>query len=564
MEDIKSFEKIIRVSKVQSNSISRMIVGAVLIGCFAFLTRIVGNSRMPVQTDELYHLLAGQSWLAHQNFSILDGSYPRGALYTIMSAWTFWLSGSADVNMVRLPSMVAGTLIVPLLFVWLWRISGPIAAWSSSFLFAISPVAVDTSQFGRFYSLHALLVFAAAITVFEFRNIPKFWRPFRLPFIALCLLVAIHLQITAIVAAGSMAAFVVAEFGLHPRVLRLLLDRQNRFVVALLSALLIAILATGTLWALPKLQRTSLWATEDRYNVLYYSQYFRQTIPLLWFLLPFATLVGLERKPRLTAFCFTMLAIPLTVQSIGGMKSPRYVLYALPFLYALWGIAIQVLLPRIGKVSNAVVSNAANAIGIPQSPLRNHMFAGSLVAICSMVAVGGNLGLEQALKEALTGFAGVVRRPESLMAPPLDPPWTSNIQALNAAIGNPEIFVAADDLRSILYLKPMDILINASRISDIEPPEEFVRDPRTGRRVIGRPESVERVINCFSSGTILIPEVRWRSFFAVPQPTADRIEALAVPIVPPVPGFRIFRWAHAVSNPACQSIRDMIKGRHEP
>ena len=66
----------------------------------------------------------------------------------------------------RLPAVVFMVGLVVLLFLFLHREAGPLAAWLGAGLFAVSPFSIELAQFVRFYSLQSLLFFAGASIVY--------------------------------------------------------------------------------------------------------------------------------------------------------------------------------------------------------------------------------------------------------------------------------------------------------------------------------------------------------------------------------------------------------------
>ena len=129
------------------------------------LVRAIGLGRLPV-TDELYTSLAAKGWLHYGEPRIGDGIYPRAQLYTLLLGGWFAVFGESIVS-ARLPSLVAGTLLVVAVFVWTRSVAGSLAAWIAGLFVALEPLSVQISQFARFYALHALIFWLAAIGVYS-------------------------------------------------------------------------------------------------------------------------------------------------------------------------------------------------------------------------------------------------------------------------------------------------------------------------------------------------------------------------------------------------------------
>ena len=112
--------------------------------------------------DEYYHILAAQGLLATGEPRIAEGIYTRVYLHTWLVAQSFALFGES-LAASRVPSLLATAALVVVMFVWLRREAGNLAAWIGAGLFAISPFAVDVAQFCRFYALQALAMFVTAM-----------------------------------------------------------------------------------------------------------------------------------------------------------------------------------------------------------------------------------------------------------------------------------------------------------------------------------------------------------------------------------------------------------------
>jgi hypothetical protein len=532
-----------------------------LIFLLALYLRLAGSPDQSVLPDEIYHVLAGRSFLTGGNFDILDGSYVRGGLYTMLVSASFWLTGQHDIVSARLPAIILGALACPILLAWLWHESGRLSGIFAGGLLAVMDGPVKVSHFARFYTMQTLLILLAVILVHGAMKVCGSNRYHRLGVALVLLLIAQQAQKATIIVILCLGLF-VAGITLKERGIRETLSDRRRLPIIIaggISALVVA----GALGAhfIPFLERTSLWAIRLKDDILFYERMFRNDIPLLWGLTPIAAIIALGFRPRLSFLCLLIFGIGFAVLSTGGMKSQRYLIYALPYLIAIWAMAVQAVAPAIVAYTRSTIAMLADRSGIRWGePVRDALLISVLLAVFAS-AMMANRAVLKPLKHGVKKVPDLVSKPGRLFNPPLDLPWTGRSAALMAAIGHPSVFVTADDLRAILYLRPHDLLINSSRMSDIDPSAEFVHDPRTGRPVISKPESIAQVIACYPDGVILIPNDRWGEFYAVDAVTARRIQMLAQPIVPGVPGFHLFHWAHDADKSACARIgRAMAAG----
>ena len=140
-------------------------LSAVLLGLASLLLYTINIERAP-HHDELYHILAAEGLLATGEPSIGEaGRYWRGYPVTWLVAQSFALF-EPGLAAARLPAVLFMAGLVVLLFLFLHREAGALAAWLGAGLFAISPFAIELAQFVRFYSLQSLLFFAAAWIVY--------------------------------------------------------------------------------------------------------------------------------------------------------------------------------------------------------------------------------------------------------------------------------------------------------------------------------------------------------------------------------------------------------------
>lgn len=512
--------------------------------------RLLGVSTNPVELDEFYHLLAGQSWWAHGDFRILDGVYLRGRAFTVLAGLSFGLFGWADLVVARMPSVLLGTLLVVAVAAWTGRAAGWGAACVAGLLIAFDDLSVSISQFARFYAGQALLVWLGATLAFAAATRP--WHPagaWRPALAAAAFALAFHLQPSTLIALLALGLWLAADALLAGWAAPLLGRLGRRRWIAGLLALLAAGAALYLLRGeLARFRETSYWATERRDQIGFYHRHFRDTMPLLWGLAPVAALLAFRRWPRPALFCAVMAAVPLLLHSFAGMKSARYPYYAMPFFLALWGMAGSLLLA--GLYRRAAGTLAGRAFPRPRGG------ALALTGLALLAAILANRDGLHAVRSAGSVALRMARDPAALLAAPPDPSWPAPPAALRAAIAEPGLLMVADDLRTLAYLGGgFDVLVSRSRLDDVRPPVEFARDFRTGRPVVASAAAVADLIACHPRGTILVPGYRWRSRIGIQDPAADAIERLTDP-GQAVPGFRVFRWRHAPQEAACTAVRE--------
>src|SRR3546814_1274283 len=111
------------------------------------------------------------------------------------------------------------------------------------------------------------------------------------------------------------------------------------------------LLQTGMLAELFEMYRsTPLWGAEDKDNVQFYVRLFLNDYPTFWTLLPVAALIALARRPEPGRLCIVAFATAFVLHSFAGMKHERYIYYAMPFFFVIWGIALAELLPHLRRL----------------------------------------------------------------------------------------------------------------------------------------------------------------------------------------------------------------------
>jgi hypothetical protein len=125
-----------RLDSFERNQVSahHVWLAPLVLFTITILARLPGLADLPMN-DEFYTLLAARGWLLEGEPRIADGLYPRAELFTILTAQFFAALGESFV-VARLPALVAGGLLVVLVFVWTRAQAGQLAAWIAALLLA--------------------------------------------------------------------------------------------------------------------------------------------------------------------------------------------------------------------------------------------------------------------------------------------------------------------------------------------------------------------------------------------------------------------------------------------
>lgn len=526
-----------------------------LLGTFALALRLLWL-HADLHIDELYHLLAAQGWIETGTPRIAEGVYDRAFLFTALIGWCLDAFGH-NVAVARAPALVFGTVLVVAVFVWTRAVAGSLAAWVAGLLLAFSPIAVELSQLTRFYTLHALLFWLAAICAYHAAGSGVVPRS-RLGIGALgmlCALLAVHLQLLSLVGLAGVGLWLAGL--LAPKVWLWLRARgQIGLAVALgaiflgAAALALAVAAglDQQLWQ--RYRGTPLWAQEFQNQAHFYHVRLAQQYPVLWPLTAFAALAALGYRPRAAAFCATVFGVAFLAASFAGMKDDRYLFFALPFLFALWGMAFAAVFKPLAGGLLALIDRARAhaAPWLPAPPVRYATLAACLLFTLSASGAPARLAFDLAKGELPHGPGRV------------SPDWAAARVALGPWRERADVVVASNELAALYHLGRADALISGTRLSEIGDGDEFSRDSRTGVAVISAPTSLRSLVACRADGLVILSERDLAFDWAIRPETLAAVTATTTPLaLPGLEELLVFQWqTPAAARRPCPATIDAV------
>lgn len=455
-------------------------VGALLIFVAAIAFR-VGLIHAPGEFDEFYHLLAARGWIETGSPRILDGEYWRGALFTRMIAGLFRVTRAEDMPTARLVSIVAGSLVPMLLFLWIKRVVGPgVAALAAAFAI-LWPQGILESQFARFYALHVLTFCTGAVASHLLIIGRSSSRLFYGLAAAICWSLAAHLQVSSVI--GISGAFLGGLLIVATRQkysLRCWLIIGTLLLILFLISTAVLTGSRDTLeraWAFYRWTPGHAAALRDYYG--FYFNQLKTAYGLLWLASFLLVPLGLWTNAALTLYCGAIFATCFLAHSFGGMKSLRYLSYAMPFLFVMWALGLR---SAFGLITRRFTS-------------RTHLGLAVMVGIA--VAASTNFiprSLELACGEGLPP-RGDWRDGRAVIGDWIDAPFIATTR----------------ELHQIAYIGPYDVLFSQSRVSELNPPRDFVVDTRTGRPVVGSVENIARIFRCVPEGLLVTYPDWWHT-----------------------------------------------------
>jgi hypothetical protein len=522
-----------------------------LLGCLALAVRLPHFDH-GAGFDELYYVLAAQSWLAEGQLRVADGVYTRTPLYTMFLAQWLRLFGELGEALVvaRLPSLIAGTTLVVLVFLWARAVAGSLAATVAALLLALDPENLQISQWGRFYALHVLLFWLGATGTYRLVTSPP--APARAALLAagvlVCFGAALYLQLTTLIGLLGVAVWSALALGL-PWLARC--SPRARWaipagVVLLGGAAIWLFVETGLVaQLLARYRAAPLYQAEYRDAFWYYHSFLTIYYPTLWPLVALAVVIGLAYRPRPAAFCACVVAIAFVAHSIAAAKSMRYLTYVAPFLFVLWGIALAEIWPRLRRFLEEVGTRALAWLGLGRLGRPGVYAALAAVLVFTVMANGAFV------RSAATMFGFVI--------PPMQRPadWAAAREPLAPWLAEADIVLTTNELSALYYLGRYDALISKSRMSELRDGGEFSLDPRTGRPVLTTPESLALIMDCYPDGLIVADAARWRNRAQIDDAVIHLIQARAEEVNLAAAAMHAYFWRQpddARRNEACARL----------
>ena len=498
----------------------------------------------PLWYDEGFHILAARSLLRDGTLCVADclQPYGRGAIFSWLVAGSFAILGESPVA-ARIPSVLAGILLVAAVFIWVRREFSNRAAWVAAGLCAIGPELVGWSQVSRFYAAQALLVWCGVTLFFSgLRAKDLRARAAALGVSAACLLVSIELQISTLIPMAALGLWFVGW----------LVSQRSRVSRRTQAALGVAGLALGAAAAIglwPTLATTwsgyrggtNLMLAGDAGNPFFYHSWFVRMYSYFYALLPIGILITGAIRPAPTLLLTVTFAVSFVAHSFGGFKADRFVLYTFPFFFTIWGVALAEVVPKLTRYAQGAIGSL---LPVPGSRAR-HLGAAATVTAALIFAALNTEALQTTVR--IVTVSNTEWNGEPWYRGHTD--WEAVRPSVESLVQEVDLVVSSAQLKTIYYFGRTDVSLSRTQLYRPGADDrnwflpEFWQDPNTGKHVVSTPASVRRLVSCYPSGLFLIETGHWRSPSAVTPEVADVIERLAEEVA--VPGgmrARAFVW----------------------
>jgi len=450
----------------------------------------------PLRFDEYYHILAARSWAIDGSFSILDGEYRRVPLFTTLVGWLFSIFGES-IEIARLPSLLAGSLNVLLIFLFVNRQVGIIAAWISSLLFIFDPGSIDLSTQVRFYTIQGVLFWLAAILLFygSHQSVSLHLRLGMVLIIVPALILAKHLQPITLIGIAGLVVWIIFEHGakLAGIIRRFSLTHTALTVFIGVSVCAFIFLLRDDIGnILERYKSAPYWLQEAKDRPLYYHSLLMSQYPLLWSFFPIAALLALRSYKRIVGYCFVMFITLLLLHSFAGSKLLRYFNYAFPFLFIIWGIFLA---GMFQASRNSLLDTISGRLGGYRQTIANL----SVIILFSYSILSINFHTYHQTKRSMHQSEMDIGG------------WASAESLLKQLADHVDIVMVTDNNRAIYYIGRYDYAITPSLIRGTDTGREFGKDLRNGGHIIAKPQSISRILDCTDSGLFVSGQKRWNA-----------------------------------------------------
>jgi hypothetical protein len=480
----------------------------------------------PPLYDEMYHMLAAESWRTSGELRILDGEYPRASLFTKLVGLNASICGPS-LECARGISVAASVLLVFVVTAFSGTVMRPAVGFLAGLLLALNPAVIAASQYVRFYSLHALVFFVFAALLFtlvtHWRRMP-IWQSLALASLAaVMLLFANHLQ--ALTQVALLAVILGATTILAPDILGYL-RRQTPWLSLLLATAMLAVVALS-IFAIDveskfqALRSAPGWAQGLEYEWFYYHYMFRGWYPVLWPAMAILAILSIAQWPRPSLYFLIAFISSLVVLSVAATKAERFIVYALPFLFIPMaaGIIIGIQL-FVGFLEQRIKQLSGWHTGHPLiTPLLGAIALGSLM----LFAITQPIARDVARMVTSTGSTNVFGGYRGVAD------WPAAVDEIREAINDYPVVLSSTGVKAAYYLGDFSFELNSSVMLETDTGEEFGLDPRTGRQVVSSLDSIVRIVRECGPTLVIVERAHYRH-----EETLEALDELTSRLTPVV------------------------------
>jgi hypothetical protein len=490
-----------------TSSISETFPVALILGLFVASLH-VGLASIyidhPPHYDEMYHMLAAESWSARGELRILDGEYRRAALFTKLVALNSGTCGTS-LECARWISVAASALLVMLVTVFSGIVMRPAVGLIAGMLLAVNPSVIVASQMVRFYSLHALSFFVFATLLFFLFST---WRQ---------LSMASVVAVTAVGAGAVLLAHhlhVITELGVLGAVMGIAiilvpdfhkwLRRQAAWVVVLttivaLGAAALLVYSVDVLAKMASIRTGPVWAQGLEVEHLFYHRALSLWYAALWPMLPLLAILSIAKWPKVSLYSLAMFGVAFLVLSTAAAKADRYLLFSLPFLVIPMAAGIVLVLQLIIDFLKRTMKKSTGWSAGASGALAAVVVLGALVPYVGTQQVSLNIARMVWDSGYVRMFGNYGRYAD----------WAYAAEPLRELTRPYPIILSSSGVKAAYYLGDFSFELNTSVVRETDTRGEFGLDSRTGRQVVSSPESIRKIVEECGSLLVIAEEIHF-------------------------------------------------------
>lgn len=493
----------------------------------ALFFRLVGVGINHVAVgDEMFHVLAAQSWANNGTLQIADGIYDRAALFTKLVGEIFKFTGTSLVA-ARLPALVFGVLWVLILYIWVRITVNRSSAWLAAGMLCIAPHAIELSLYSRMYTFQGtLFLLGCALTYSVLSSELTSLKKLSLSVISIfSFSLALHLHPITII--GLLALGLAATVDLLTQQYKHLTKKYYRLLLLiLLIAICMIVLALKLNWLGSYIDDfvTPAFANQGD-GIRYYHKQFLSVYPTFWSLFPVMIFVAIYKQPRISIFCCLIFITAFVLHSIAGRKAERYIIYSLPFLFIIWGIALSLIIPflikKCTKLADTFIFGYCNFKDNKKFIAIFNFCLILFVTTFLLVSSGSIIRTINLLKGESYYFGLNLAN------------WELAKNKLQPLVEIAPIVMTTNFPKTLYYYGRFDVTFSKVVLHDVVNDQEFGYDFRTGRPVISTVESLHKIFSKHPHGIFIGEKSEWRNRFRLNDAAADYLEKNAVTVILP-------------------------------
>lgn len=321
------------------------LFAVLLITLYGFTLRIYNLGYQSFWYDEGYSVNAALCML-ERGLPILPSGYfySTGILNTSLIASSIWLFGASEFS-ARMPSVLFGTLTIPLAFFFVKSIGGKRLALVTAFLVTFSVLEIAWSREARMYQQ---LQFFYLLSLYSFH---EFTQRRSNRYLILTILSTICAMLSHAFGFSLILIYLIYPLLTNIKSIRKYLSKKfllNRQCL-ILALCAIALLALGEIFFSIF---SAVWGTRINYFTEY-SRYLKETFPVILYLAVVGAVIFLRKDYKPTLLLILSIVIPFYFICFHiKLLSFRYLYFILPLFFIFFSYAIiylSTLIPR-GKL----------------------------------------------------------------------------------------------------------------------------------------------------------------------------------------------------------------------